>query len=235
MTRPCHQPKVTQPTIDIVSDSLPLPVLFVHGLGQTPQSWQDQVVALPIGTTMLAPWVRGMRPGTKDVFDVDAAVGDLVLALDARGIDRAQVCGNGLGAVLAARLAARHPHRVGRVVLAHGFVGLSPMAIRLRQLAIKALPASSFAEAAVVKERLLAALGALRSLDLRGDLARIDAPTLVLVGRRDARGLKSARQVGALIAGAQVIELDGGAQLNTEAPEEFNRHLVDFLTLATDQ
>ena len=53
---------------------------LLHGLGQTPQSWQDQVTAMPAGFKAVAPWLKGTRPGRAEEFSVEGAADD-VLAL----------------------------------------------------------------------------------------------------------------------------------------------------------
>lgn len=203
------------------------PVLFLHGLGQTPQDWQDQVVALPPGTPMLAPWLPGLRPGVAEPFELDGAVSALVQLLEGRGVDRAAVVVVSLGAVVATRLAARHPGLVDRLVLCGGLVKPPRMLMRLQARALRAAPAESFGG---LKDQVVAAAGALVGLDLRADLAEIWAPTLVLVGAGDRAGLLTGRQLAAGINDARLETIPGGQRLNTDNPDGFNRALVEFLS-----
>ena len=40
--------------------------VFLHGVGETPQAWQDQVVALPPGVKAVAPWLRDPAAALKE-------------------------------------------------------------------------------------------------------------------------------------------------------------------------
>ncbi|HIT76385.1 MAG TPA: alpha/beta fold hydrolase, partial [Candidatus Avipropionibacterium avicola] len=88
-------------------DSAARLVVLLHGMGQSPQSWQDQVVALPPGVRAVAPWVYGMRPGRSDVFSLAAATDDVARTLDLQGAETAVVCGVSLGARIALEFAVR--------------------------------------------------------------------------------------------------------------------------------
>jgi pimeloyl-ACP methyl ester carboxylesterase len=69
------------------------------------------------------------------------------------------------------------------------------------------------------------------TFDLRGDLERIDAPTLVLVGAEDAlTGTAQARSVAAAVPGARLEVVEGsGHSPQVERPAEFVRLVVPFL------
>ncbi|MFZ1411994.1 MAG: hypothetical protein WAS07_11090, partial [Micropruina sp.] len=54
-------------------------LVFLHGLGGSPQTWQSQVAALPPGMKAAAPWVDGFRPGAQAPFDLGRAA-DAALA-----------------------------------------------------------------------------------------------------------------------------------------------------------
>ena len=98
------------------------PLLLVHGTGG-PGTWPSLMAALP-GRCCLAL----DRPGWAESAPVDwrgrdygAYVADLLAGvLDALGVERADVAGASIGDTWALRLAARHPERVGRVVLMGG-------------------------------------------------------------------------------------------------------------------
>jgi pimeloyl-ACP methyl ester carboxylesterase len=62
------------------------------------------------------------------------------------------------------------------------------------------------------------------------ELGKLDVPTLVLVGERDADYLRAAEVMAARIPGAQhVLVPRGGHVVNIEEAEAFNRALLEFL------
>ena len=79
-----------------------------------------------------------------------------------------------------------------------------------------------------------AACAALRDADERADLAAVQAPTLVIAGRRDpATPAADGRAVADAIRGARYLELAAAHLSNLEAADDFTPALVGFLTAGT--
>src|SRR5581483_8349518 len=94
------------------------PVLLLHGQPGSAADWRPVVDALSAaGVTVLAPdrpgWGRHEAPAGGLEHNARAAVD----ALDAHGATAAIVVGHSFGGAVAAWLAARHPERVGALVL----------------------------------------------------------------------------------------------------------------------
>lgn len=96
------------------------PLLLVAGLASDSQSWLPVATPLASGFRLVALDNRGVgrsRPQDAET-SVDRMADDCVALLDALGIERAHVLGHSMGGFVAQRLAASHPARVDRVVLA---------------------------------------------------------------------------------------------------------------------
>jgi pimeloyl-ACP methyl ester carboxylesterase len=64
---------------------------------------------------------------------------------------------------------------------------------------------------------------------IAAELARLDVPTLVIVGDNDAESLAPCRRLAALIPGAELVELAGaGHVVNLAAPQAFNAAVAAF-------
>ena len=94
-------------------------VLAVHDLAGSHADWAEVAERLAGDVALLAPDLRGRgdSAGLPGPFGVSAHVEDLVAVLDHAGAVGATVVGHGLGAVVAARLAAMRPERASAVVL----------------------------------------------------------------------------------------------------------------------
>jgi len=96
------------------------PVLFLHGLGGAGK-WEAFHMAMGTVALTYVPqlpgWQEGQTPeGIASVQDyADLAVG----FLDSVGIDRVILGGHSIGAWIALRVAAAHPDRVSRLILAN--------------------------------------------------------------------------------------------------------------------
>lgn len=100
------------------------PVVLLHGSGPGVSAWANWQTTMPAlaaaGRRVLAPDLVGFGYTTtsgKPGFTVDTWLDHLTGFLDVLGLDRVDVVGNSFGGAVALHLAARHPNRVGRLVL----------------------------------------------------------------------------------------------------------------------
>jgi len=203
-------------------------VVFLHGLGQTPQAWQDQVVALPSGIGAVAPWLYGLKPGSQDLFELSRAADDVARTLDLQGIQRAHLVGVSLGARVALESARRHGDRVETLVLG-GMPGTPPLIARgVSRLATRLVPRATYANQQLDKSRVVAATDAVARMGAATGKG-VEQRSLLLVGSQDAAGRGVARQLQEEMPNAVLQELTGAGHLvNTEAAQGFTQALLDF-------
>jgi pimeloyl-ACP methyl ester carboxylesterase len=96
------------------------PLLLVAGLASDSQSWLPVRDALAARFRLVLPDNRGCgRTKPQDApLSVPQMADDCATLLDTLGIPRAHVLGHSMGGMIALELAARHPDRVERLVLA---------------------------------------------------------------------------------------------------------------------
>ena len=204
---------------------------LLHGLGQTPQSWQDQVTAMPAGFKAVAPWLRGLRPGRAQEFSVEGAADDVLALLNQHGVEQMSLVGVSLGAMVALDAAIRSPETVSYLVLAAGQVNPPRSVMRMQRLVFSMVPAKRLASMGVEKKRFLQALDQAATIDYRSRLGLVTARTLVIVGADDKANLTAARDLAAGIPGARLEVIPGaGQQPNVENPEAFNALVWPFLS-----
>jgi 3-oxoadipate enol-lactonase len=238
-----------------------VPVLLVHGLGYTREGWGPQRERLARRYRVLSYDNRGIGeseipPGPYTVADL---AGDALQVLDETGVERAHVVGTSLGGMVAQLLAAEHPERVDRLVLAAttpGGAGAFPLPQRtlalmaepptlppevaLRRFVENALaPGSPFVDEVLAYRRqhppdpagwaAQAAAGA--AWDADGRLQRITAPTLVVTGTADAVvDPRNAQLLADAIPDARIELIDDAAHLLFwERAEEFASLVERFL------
>lgn len=205
-------------------------LVFLPGLGQTPLTWQDQVVDLPSGWKAVAPWLRGTRPHKPADFTFASAADEALSLLLPQGADSAAFCGASVGASVALTAAVRAPDAVSRLVLTGAQISPPRAAIVAQRAAIRLTPRKRLAGMNIDKDRLLRVLDELAELDLTGHLRQVVQPTLVVAGGRDPRGLKDAEALVAALPHARLeVVPDAGADVHVEAPRAFNALLYGFL------
>ncbi|MEJ7569743.1 MAG: alpha/beta fold hydrolase [Gaiellaceae bacterium] len=216
------------------------PLVLVHGLAGSWRWWRPVLAALAEEHTVHLLDLPGFgRLPQVRAFQLDRALDWLAAWARATALGPVDLVGHSLGAVLCARLAARHPETVRRLVLVApaGFPGRGaagsalPLALELlrsrpRLLALLARD-SIRSGPLTIGTAALAVVGA----DLRIDLPRVEAPTLVVMGRRDVlipawHGEELARS---LACGRVVVLEEAGHVPMVDAPGAFSRELLEFL------
>ena len=204
---------------------------LLHGLGQSPQSWQDQVTAMPAGFKAVAPWLKGTRPGRAEEFSVEGAADEVLRLLNQHGAEQMSLVGVSIGAVVALDAAIRAPEAISHLVLVSGQVNPPRSVARMQRMVFSMIPARRLAAMGVEKKRFLQALDEAVKVDYRSRLGEVRARTLVLAGEDDRAGRAAARDLADGIPGARLEVVPGaGAQPNVEAPQAFNDLVWPFLT-----
>ena len=235
-------------------------LLLLNALGTTTGLWDAQVTPLSRMLRVIRCDTRGhggsdAPPGD---YTLDRLGHDALAVLDAAGVQQAHVCGVSLGGLTALWLARHAPERVDRIVAANtgARVGTPEMwrrriaAAREEGMAALAEPATQrwftarFRQAdpeTVDRFRTMISgcrtagyagcCAVLRDADLRDEIHRIDASTLVVTGTHDpatppslGEGIRNA------VAGARGVELGAAHLANVERPEAFNAAVIEFLT-----
>jgi 3-oxoadipate enol-lactonase len=236
------------------------PVLLLsNSLGSDLSMWDGQVPALERRFRVLRYDSRGhgKTAVTAAPYTLDQLAGDVLRLLDALELSRVHFCGLSVGGLVGVWLAARAPRRVDRLVLCNtaARVGSAQTwnarmdAVRGGGLAAigEGLMERWFTEAfrrrrpeavararamveATPPEGYLGCCAAIRDADVRADLARVAAPTLVIAGGEDpATPPAQGRALAEGIAGARYVELPAAHLSNVEAEDAFTRELLGFL------
>ncbi|AIT80471.1 alpha/beta fold hydrolase [Novosphingobium pentaromativorans] len=234
------------------------PILLAHYLGGRLETFEGQMPALA-GRRVIRFDMRGhgASDAPEGDYSVEMLGRDVLAILDALNVERVDFLGVSLGGIVGIWFAAEHPERIGRLILANTSAYLPnkdmwrALADQARDEGLDQIARSMLAgwlsagfresEAAEVDTlvRHMAMMpvrgyrgnvAVLRDVDLRGSLARIAAPTLVIGGEED--GPRSA-SVPILTQGVQhgrSAMMPGAAHLShIEAPGAFNAAMVAHL------
>jgi 3-oxoadipate enol-lactonase len=234
-------------------------VVLSNSLGATRGMWDAQVPGLAERYRVVTYDTRGhgTSPAPEGPYSIDDLVDDVVALLDEVGAERAHVIGLSLGGMTGLRLAAREPGRVDRLAVLCTSAKPVPGPFLERAAAVRSGGTAPLAPAiasrwltpgfAAANPDLVARLEAMiagaddegyaaccevvANLDLRGDLARIAAPTLVVSGVDDvALPPEHQQAIAEGIAGAEWLTVEPGAHLaNLEQPEQIAAALLAHL------
>jgi 3-oxoadipate enol-lactonase len=241
------------------------PVLLLsNSLGADLGMWDPQVPALTEHFRVVRYDTRGhgRSPAPDGDSTIDDLADDVVALLDRLGVTEAHVVGVSIGGMTALRLAARDPQRVATLaVLCSSAHPGNEQAWRDRASTVRSQGTGAIADAVIsrwftpefaaanpdVIARLRATFAAhpdegyagccavLAGLDLRPDLRRITARTLVVSGAEDlALPPEHQQLIAAGIPGAQLLTVSPGAHLaNLEQAAQVTDALITHATGGT--
>jgi 3-oxoadipate enol-lactonase len=237
------------------------PLLLVQGLGYTRGGWGPARERLTERYRVVSYDNRGI--GESEVppgpYSVKQMAGDALQVLDEAGIERAHVVGASLGGMVAQHVAAEHPTRVDRLVLACTHPGVED-GYPMPQVTVDLFAQARALEPQVALRRFVDnALGAFPPAgladevfayrlanppDVNGwlaqaaagttfggvDLARIEAPTLVVTGTSDnVIDCRNSELLAERIPNARLERLEGAGHLFFwERSDEFARLVEEF-------
>ncbi|HLH45692.1 MAG TPA: 3-oxoadipate enol-lactonase [Acidimicrobiales bacterium] len=236
-------------------------VVLSNSLGTTWRMWDPQLPTLTQRFRVVRYEHRGHggtappAPGPYRIADLG---GDVIELLDHLGVERASICGLSLGGMVALWLAAHHPQRVERLVLACTAAELGPPeGWTERAATVRADSPAAMAPALLwrwftpgfvgrrpdVAELVTEMLGsaaaegyagcceAIGAMDQRPDLGSVVAPTLVIAGAQDpVTPPARCLELQAGVPGAALVVLPGAAHLaNIEQAAAFDEALVGHL------
>lgn len=104
-----------------------VPVIFLHGVTDSWRSFELVLGRLPASVHAFALSLRGHGDSSRpDIgYRYRDFSEDVRAFMDVMGLERAVVVGHSMGATVAQRLIADHPHRVSRLVLIGSFAAIS--------------------------------------------------------------------------------------------------------------
>jgi 3-oxoadipate enol-lactonase len=234
-------------------------VVLSNSLGATRGMWGPQVPALAERYRVVTYDSRGHgeSPAPAGPYSLDDLADDVVALLDEVGARRAHVVGLSIGGMVGMRLAARDPDRVDRLAVLCTSAKPEPQGFLDRAVAVRSGGTAPIAPTVVGRwltpayaaehpdlvarleamiagaddEGYAACCEVVAGVDLREDLGRITAPTLVVSGADDAAlPPEHQRLIADRIAGAELLTVAPAAHLaNLERTLEVTGALLAHL------
>ena len=182
------------------------PVLFLHGLGETPQAWNGVINEFE-SIDALTPTVFDQPSGTP--WSLHERTDELAASLN----DPVDVVGLSLGAVMGLDLAIRHPHMVRSLFLSAPQARPPKALMRIQSVLMRVLPERLVCPSQISKQQLLEILRQISAIDFEPELGNITVPTTIACGVKDRANLPAARTISQQIPHARLIVVpDAGHQ-----------------------
>lgn len=233
-------------------------LIFSNSLGTDMGMWQSQVVALQDAYHIVCYDTRGHGQSSAPTgpYTLAQLGQDVVALLDHLAIPKAHFCGISMGGLTGQWLAIHHPERFLSITISNTAAkigqeaawreraalvreqGLQPIAATAAsrwftadfiQTHADVVAQMGLALAAGSAEGYASCCEALAVADLRGQLADIAVPMLIVAGSEDpVTTVADGQAMQAVIAGSQLYEIHASHIANVEQADDFNRVLLQF-------
>lgn len=191
--------------------------IYLHGLGQTPDSWNRVLGYLNAPTDSICPNLAKLVHGREANYpDLYAAFSALCDAIN----DDLTLCGLSLGGVLALNYAIDHPEKVKSLVLIATPYKMPKELLRLQNILFRFMPKSAFSQTGFQKVDFIRLCRSMAELDFSRSLRKVTCPILVLCGENDRANQKACKMLSHLLPDAEFrLISSAGHEVNVDAPE----------------
>lgn len=200
--------------------------IFIHGLGQTPSSWDKTIENLSMNSNCNCPDLAEMLQNKEaDYTNLYAAFSEYCDGF----CEPLAICGLSLGAVLALHYGTEHPQKVKSLALIAAQYKMPKNLLAFQNMIFRFMPNSMFRQLGLGKAQFMQLSKSMTELDYSGELNKISCPVLVICGEKDSANIKAAKELSGRLAHAEICIIEkAGHEVNVDAPERLAEVLDGF-------
>ncbi len=200
--------------------------IFVHGLGQTPSSWDKTIENLEMNLNCNCPDLSEMLQGKEtDYANLYAAFSEYCDGFPGP----LAICGLSLGGVLALHYGIEHPQKVDSLALIAVQYKMPKRLLTFQNVIFRFMPNSMFRQMGLGKAQFIQLSKSMMDLDYSGELDKISCPVLVVCGEKDNANKKASIELVERLAHAKSCMIEkAGHEVNVDTPEQLAKVLNGF-------
>ena len=190
--------------------------IFIHGLGQTPESWDQVISDMSLTEEVLCPNLPALITEQECNYKNLYAVFCRYCETESGKIN---LCGLSLGGILALNYAIDHPKKIKSLVLIGTQYVMPKKLLAVQNAIFRLMPSKSFESMGFSKKNFIQLSKTMADLDFSLKLGSITYPTLVVCGEKDAANKKASEELSERIPEASLSLIPGsGHEVNQQAP-----------------
>lgn len=167
-------------------------IILLHGLGQTPLSWENTIKSMDKKQDILCPDLSN-RLQEKAV-----CYANLYHALEEyceQFSEPINLCGLSLGGILALQYGIEHTEKINSLALIAAQYTMPKKLLHFQNMVFQIMPASSFLKMGFRKRDFISLSKSMMNLDFQHDLGKIRCKTLVICGDKDRQNKAASLQL----------------------------------------
>ncbi len=191
-------------------------IIFLHGLGQTAQDWNEVVKQIPRFDT---DCLKLFSANKNDITYLS-----ILSELEKKYEDTTEpfvLCGISLGAILALDYTIRHKDKVSSLILIGVQYKVPSLIIDFQNFIFRCMPQKAFKNMGISKNSMIKLSHSMRSLDFTPKLKEITCPVTIICGEKDYANKKASIQLNAQLSKSKLYIIpNAGHEVNKSAPNE---------------
>lgn len=200
--------------------------IYLHGLGQNPDSWSKVIEQLEAAEHSMCPdlseLVQGQDTTYQNLYAAFSAMCDEIE-------EDIRLCGLSLGGVLALNYAIEHPEKIKGLVLIATQYKMPKKLLRVQNAIFRFMPKSMFQQTGFGKSDFLKLCNTMMELDFSDSIYNVSCPTLVIYGEKDRANKNASIELANMLIDAELQVFNGvGHEINIEAPDKLEETLRVF-------
>ena len=200
--------------------------IYLHGLGQNPDSWSKVIEQLEAAEHSMCPdlseLVQGQDTTYQNLYAAFSAMCDEIE-------EDICLCGLSLGGVLALNYAIEHPEKIKGLVLIATQYKMPKKLLRVQNAIFRFMPKSMFQQTGFGKSDFLKLCNTMMELDFSDSIYNVSCPTLVIYGEKDRANKNASIELANMLIDAELQVINGvGHEINIEAPDKLEETLRVF-------
>lgn len=201
--------------------------VFVHGLGQTPESWNAMLSYINETEDCVCPnLIESVKKQNANYINLYQAFSELCDQYN----EAVDLCGLSLGGVLALNYAVEKPEKVKSLVLIATPYKMPKTLLKLQNICFRFMPESMFQQMGFEKKDYIGLCKSMMDLDFTDRLDNIICPVMIVCGENDIANKKTSKELAMHLKKARVEFVRGaGHEVNVDTPDKLGKLLEQFL------
>jgi len=200
--------------------------ILIHGLGQTPSSWERTIAAMTNQEDCLCLDLTQLLHGKEAIY---ANLYKVFSAYCAELQKPVNLCGLSLGGVLALQYTIKNPEKVNSLVLIGTQYVMPKRLLKFQNMVFHVMPEKAFEETRFGKKEFISLSKSMMDLDFSEALQKIECPVLLVCGKKDYANKRAAIEMRQQIPRAKLKLIESaGHEVNVDAPEKLGKLLDGF-------
>lgn len=203
-----------------------MPYVFIHGLGQTPESWNQVISDMGLTDAIMCPNLPAL------ILNQESTYKNLYAAFCSyceTESDKLDLCGLSLGGILALNYAIDHPEKVNSLTLIGTQYVMPKKLLAIQNAVFHLMPNKMFASMGFSKKDFIQLSKTMADLNFSLELSAVTCPSLIVCGEKDTANKKASAELAKRIPNAQMSLISGcGHEVNQQAPTQLSKVLRNF-------